>query len=40
MVEDKEILRLNGGINKLCYFFINVVSQGKIRPSYKFFSIN
>lgn len=29
MVEDREILRLNRGINKLCYFFINVVSQGK-----------
>lgn len=40
MVEDREILRLNGGINKLCYVFINVVPQGKIPLSFKFFSNN
>ena len=39
MVEDREILRLNGP-QLLCYFFINVVPQGKIPLSYKFFSNN
>ena len=30
MVEDREILRLNGGINKLCYFFINLILKVQI----------